>query len=137
MLFCRLQEHSRLSFAAFTGNFVGTYTLFRVMWAEVEGIDRRAITGKFNLDMFMEGPDRLLVKISSGHPSLVADDNHEEPGILETFDCLRGSGKEFKVFNFVEIILLDVDGAVAIEKDSPSFTGHQRGLNPGTIEEFC
>jgi hypothetical protein len=74
------QASARLAAAALDGKSLDG--AFRVMTAIVEGVDMRAARRKTLLHLCMKALDGCLIKISTGNPGLVCNDDHVKVGVI-------------------------------------------------------
>jgi hypothetical protein len=66
--------------------------------------------------MLMQCLDCLFIEVTAADSRLVADDDHQQAGILEPFYRFRRTWDEREILDFMQVVFFDVDGAIAVEE---------------------
>ena len=105
---------------------------------DVEAVDRRPPPPQLRLQMPMQHGDVLQRIVAAGHPRLVGDDKDQEAGLLQPRNRRYRAGNESEVRHPEEVVLFDIDGAVAIEKDRGAGGGAVRfGAHGSDVPSSC
>ncbi len=112
----RLQQHSGKPFAAVTIDLVLILPLRGMVRADVEAVDNNISPPELLLEMFMQSTYGFTRKVAARHPGLVGDDDQQKSGTLEPVQGVGNTRDETEVFDAMQVVLLDVDRTVAVEK---------------------
>jgi len=112
----RTQEHSWTPFAAVTLTPQIPYPLGRMVRAYVKRIDSRTELSEFFLQVAVQGLHLMEFEVASRYTGLVGHHDDPIPRLTKSGNGQRSTGNELEVLDPVEVILLDVDSAIAIEE---------------------
>lgn len=108
----------RLAAAACLG--VGGHCALGVMRAVVEGVEMGADFLELAVHPVVDAPDVALGVVAAGDAGLIRHEDGEVAAVVDIADGLLGAGDPDEVFGAVEVVDVDVEGAVAIEEDGLS-----------------
>ena len=117
MLFRRLQQKTRLAFATVAVPAILPLPFGRVVGTEIKSIDMGTEMSQLRLQVLMQDLNRLRLEVSPCDPCLIGDDQHHEPGSIQTGNGLGSTGDEFKILDPVQVAFIHIDGAVAVEEN--------------------
>lgn len=112
--------------AAVTGFAVCGELCLWVMRAVVEGVEVGADFLELAVHPVVDAPDVALGVVAAGDAGLVRHEDGEVAAVVDIADGLLGSGDPDEVFGAMEVVDVDVEGAVAVEED---------GLSGGLIRQ--
>ena len=112
-----LEDEAGLGFAAGAVFRVLRHAAVGVMWAVVEGVEVGADGCEVFVHPVVNAEDVAFGEIAARNAALVRDDDGEEARVVDVFDGFAGTGEPFEVFGAVEVVDVDVQGAVSVEKD--------------------
>lgn len=126
-----LKQKPGLALAAIARSTIRPLPLFRMMRTDIKSIDPGACRGELLLYMFMQSMHVVKAVIAPGDTRLVSHDNDPIAALFELFYRPGDTGDKGKVLNPVEVVLLLVDRAVAIEKNRrPLCDAMHHGVHP-------
>lgn len=114
--------------AAMAGLAVCRELCLGVMRAVVEGVEVGADFLELAVHPVVDAPDVALGVVAAGDAGLVRHEDGEVAAVVDIADGLLGSGDPDEVFGAMEVVDVDVEGAVAVEED---------GLSGGFIHRFA
>ena len=88
-----------------------------VMRAVVEGVEVGADFLELAVHPVVDAPDVALGVVAAGNAGLIRHKDGEVAAVVDIADGLLGSGDPDEVFRAVEVVDVDVEGAVAVEED--------------------
>lgn len=88
-----------------------------VMRAVVEGVEVGADFLELAVHPVVDAPDVALGVVATGNAGLIRHKDGEVAAVVDIADGLLGSGDPDEVFRAVEVVDVDVEGAVAVEED--------------------
>lgn len=91
-----------------------------VMWAIVESVEMGADFLELAVHPVVDAPDVALGVVAAGDTGLVCHEDSEVAAVVDIADGLLGAGDPDEVFGAVEVVDVDVEGAVAVEEDGLS-----------------
>ena len=91
-----------------------------VMRAVVEGVKVGADFLELAVHPVVDAPDVALGIVAAGDAGLVRHEDGEVAAVVDVADGLLGSGDPDEVFGAMEVVDVDVEGAVAVEEDGLS-----------------
>lgn len=113
----RPQEHARFGFAQGTAQ----------IRAVIDRIQPATFCRKKVLHVACQALVIFLAEVAAGDAALVCADNQAVSGLFRGTRQLENAGDEFKLFGFVEVIDLDIDGAIAVEEQGGTHLHHTAG----------
>ncbi len=97
-----------------------------VMRAVVEGVEMGADFLELAVHPVVDAPDVALGVVAAGDAGLIRHEDGEVAAVVDIADGLLGSGDPDEVLGAMEVVDVDVEGAVAVEED---------GLSGGLIRQ--
>lgn len=97
-----------------------------VMRAVVEGVEVGADFLELAVHPVVDPPDIALGVVAAGDAGLIRHEDGEVAAVVDIADGLLGSGDPDEVLGAMEVVDVDVEGAVAVEED---------GLSGGLIRQ--
>ena len=91
-----------------------------VMRAVVESVEMGADFLELAVHPVVDAPDVALGVVAAGDTGLVRHEDGEVAAVVDIADGLLGAGDPDEVFGTVEVVDVDVEGAVAVEEDGLS-----------------
>lgn len=91
-----------------------------VMRAVVEGVKVGADFLELAVHPVVDAPDVALGVVAAGDTGLIRHEDSEVAAVVDIADGLLGAGDPDEVFGAVEVVDVDVEGAVAVEEDGLS-----------------
>lgn len=91
-----------------------------VMRAVVEGIKVGTDFLELAVHPVVDAPDVALGVVAAGDAGLVRHEDSEVAAVVDIADGLLGAGDPDEVFGTMEVVDVDVEGAVAVEEDGLS-----------------
>ena len=103
--------------AAGAGLRVLRHAAVRVMRAVVEGVEVGAAALQFDVHPVVDAYDVALRIVAARDAALVRDEDREVAAVVDVFDGLLRAGDPLEVLRPVQVVDVDVERAVAVEKD--------------------
>lgn len=104
-------------FAAVAGLGVGRHCTMRMMRAIIERIEMGADLLEFVIHPGIDVPDIAFGVVATGNATLVRHKDGEIATVVDVANGFLGAGYPNEVFGAVQVVDVDIEGAVAVEED--------------------
>src|SRR6185503_2082937 len=111
-----LREQAGLRLAAVASHTVACDERLRVVWTVIESVDTRALGGKPRRELVVETPDVVFAVKPARNTRLVGHDKHQVSGIVQEPHCFACTRDDIELIDPVDVAVIDVEDAVAIEE---------------------
>lgn len=99
---------------------IGPDPALRMMGTVIERIEMRSDSGKFRVHPVVNGLYVFFRIVAAGYAGLVRHEDGKAALVIDVFYGFFGAGDPDEVLGAVEVVDVNVEGAVAVEKDRPS-----------------
>ena len=110
--------------AAVAGLGVGGHGAIGMVRTVVEGVEVGADVLELGVHPVVDALDVALGVVAAGDAGLVRHEDDEVAAVVDVADSLFGTGNPDEVLGAVQVVDIDVEGAVAVEEDGLIFHTH-------------